>query len=97
MAIRGFHLRHQPVHNWIQHFGVELGLRLRAQRYKQAGEKWHVDCTYLKVEGRWCYFYRALDKEGNLVDVYLSDVRNQEAAEAFFKQAAKASGMFLPG
>jgi len=76
MAIRGFHISHQTIHNWIQTFGVELGLKLRAKRKGTAGQKWHVDATYLRVEGRWCYFYRAIDKEGNLVDVYLSDVRD---------------------
>jgi putative transposase len=38
------------------------------------------------VDGHWCYLYRAIDKEGNLVDVRLSDVRDQAAAEAFFNQ-----------
>lgn len=94
MAMRGFHLSHQTVWNWSQTFGVELGLKLRNQRYKTCGDQWHVDATYLRIEGRWCYFYRAIDKEGNLVDVYLSDVRDQAAAEAFFKQAAKTSGIY---
>ena len=43
----------------------------------------------LRIEGRWCYLYRAIDKEGNLVDVYLSDVRDQAAVEAFFKHVPK--------
>lgn len=74
MLIRNIHLSHQTVHNWVQTFGVELGLNLRTRRYKQVSNKWHVDATYLRIEGRWCYLYRAIDKEGNLVDVYLSDV-----------------------
>ena len=52
MAMRGFHLSHQTVHNWSQRFGVELGLKLRKRRYGQSGDKWHMDCTYLKIEGR---------------------------------------------
>ena len=94
MQLRGFHLSHQTVHNWVQTFGIELGLKLRKRRYKQAKDKWHVDVTYLRIEGRWCYFYRAIDKEGNLVDVYLSDTRDQKAAEDFFEQAAKTSGIY---
>jgi transposase-like protein len=78
MAMRGFHLSHQTVQNWVHRFGPELGMKLRKRRYKQAGDKWHVDATYLRVEGRWVYFYRAIDKEGNLIDVYLSDVRDQK-------------------
>ena len=45
------------------------------------------------MEGRWCYLYRAIDKEGDLVDVYLSGVRDQAAAEAFFKQANTTTGI----
>ncbi len=93
MALRGFHICHQTVHNWAQTFGVELGLKLREKRYGQSGKKWHVDATYIKVERRCCYLYRAIDKEGNLVDMYLSDVRDQAAAEAFFEQAQNTTGV----
>jgi len=94
MALRGFHLSHQTVHNWVQLFGIDVGKTLRKRRYKRGGDRWHVDATYLKIEGRWCYFYRAIDKQGHLVDVYLSDIRDLAAAEAFFEQAAKTSGIY---
>lgn len=72
------------MHNWVHTFGVDLGIKIRSKRHGKSGKRWHVDATYIKVEGRWCYLYRAIDKEGNLVDVYLSDVRDQKAAEDFF-------------
>ena len=93
MALRGFSLSHQTVHNWAQTFGVTLGRKCRSKRKGKAGKKWNVDATYLKIEGRWCYFYRAIDKNGDLIDVYLSDVRDQAAAEAFFNQAQKTTGI----
>ncbi len=95
MALRGFQFSHQTIHNWAQTFGVELGLKLREKRHGQSGKKWHVDATYLRVEGRWCYLYRAIDKEGHLVDVYLSDVRDQVAAENFFEQATETTVIIL--
>ncbi len=93
MAMRGFYLSHQTVHNWCQTFGVELGLKLRSGRKGKCGKKWHADTTYVCIKGHWCYLYRAIDKEGNLVDVYLSDVREQEAAENFFSQAENTTGV----
>ena len=93
MALRGISLSHQTVHNWVQTFGVTLGRKCRSKRKGKSRKKWHIDSTYLKVEGRWCYFYRVIDKEGNLVDVYLSDVRDQAAAEAFFEQAQETTGI----
>jgi transposase-like protein len=46
-----------------------------------------VDETYVKVEGRWCYLYRAIDSDGNLVDTMLSPTRDMAAAKAFFSGA----------
>ena len=94
MAMRNIYVSHQTVANWVQRFGVDVGIKMRKRRYKQCGDRWHADATYIKAEGRWCYLYRAIDKEGNIVDVYLSDVRDQAAAEAFFKQAATTTGIY---
>ncbi len=94
MALRGINVSHQTIHNWTQAFGVTIGKKLRTRRYKRCSDRWHIDCTHLKIEGRWCYFYRAIDKQGNLVDVYLSDKRYLAAAEKFFVQAAKTSGVY---
>lgn len=64
-------------HPYYIEFGVELGIKLRQSRQGQVGKKWHADATYVKIEGRWCYLYRAMDKQGNLVDVYLSEQCHQ--------------------
>jgi putative transposase len=60
---------------------------LHAKRRGQAGKSWCVDETYVKVKGVWQYLYRALDRDGNLVDTMLSKTRDLVAAKAFFKQA----------
>ncbi len=65
MAMRGFHLCHQTIHNWVQTFGIELGLKLRMRRKGKNGKKWNTDATYIKIEGLWRYFYRAIDKDGD--------------------------------
>ena len=93
MTSRGFHLSHQTVHNWVHTFGTDLGIKFRNKRKNKAGKKWHIDATYTKVEGRWCYLYRAIDKAGDLVDVMLSDVRDQAAAERFLLQCEKTTGL----
>jgi transposase-like protein len=45
------------------------------------------DQTYVKVAGEWCYLYRAIDRDGNLVDVFLSETRDMAAAKAFLRSA----------
>src|SRR5207237_3259005 len=49
--------------------------------------------TYLKVHGRWCYLYRAIDQHGSLVDVLLSEHRDMAAAQAFFRSAQAVTGI----
>ncbi len=44
---------------------------------------WHMDETYVKVNGRWAYLYRAVDSRGRTVDFYLSSRRNSKAAYRF--------------
>ena len=76
MALRGIYISHQTVHNCVQIFGVDLGVKLREHRKGKVSKKWHVDATYLEIESNWCCLYLAIDREGNLVDVYLSDTRD---------------------
>lgn len=66
---------------------------MRQRRRGKIGRSWYVDETYLKVAGQWQYLYRAIDSDGNLVDVYLSPTRNQDAAEAFFRSAITVTGI----
>jgi putative transposase len=51
-----------------------------------------VDETYSKVHGKWCYLYRAIDHDGNLVDSMVSENRNMEAAQQFLKRAIAVVG-----
>ena len=60
MAMSGFYLSYQTVHNWVHIFGVDLGLKLRNQRYAKAAKKWHVDATYIKVDGQQKLFSNSL-------------------------------------
>jgi transposase-like protein len=89
---RGFVFTHETVRDWEARFAPLIANQLRNKRRGQAGTSWYVDETYLKVHGKWCYLYRAIDSDGNLVDSMLSEKRNMEAAQRFFKQAVAVVG-----
>ena len=72
---RGFVFTHEAVREWETRFAPLLTERLRTKRCGKAGRSWYVDETYIKVHGRWCYLYRAIDRDGNLVDSLLSETR----------------------
>lgn len=66
---------------------------LRRRRKGCVGRNWHVDETYIKVAGRWCYVYRAIDSSGALVDVLFREQRDMKAARTFFRSAQAAIGV----
>jgi putative transposase len=58
----------------------------------KAGRSWHVDETYIRVHGRWCYLYRAVDRDDHLVDSLLSETPDLKAARRFFRGARPVVG-----
>lgn len=90
--VRGFEFTHETVRDWEARFAPLLTARLRAKRRGQAGKSWYVDETYVKLKGEWHYLYRAIDRDGNLVDTMLSKTRDMMAAKTFFKQAITTVG-----
>jgi transposase-like protein len=89
---RGFVFSHETVRAWEALVAPLLTEQLRRKRRGKAGKKWHADETYVKVQGVWCYLYRAIDSEGNLVDSMLSRHRDMDAAKRFFTRSRKVVG-----
>jgi transposase-like protein len=85
--LRGFEFTHETVRDWEERFAPIFSKQLRGKRKGKVGKIWFVDETYIRVGGCWCYLYRSIDEDGNLVDVRLSKKRDMEAAKAFFAQA----------
>src|SRR3954468_12383992 len=85
--MRGYEFTHETVRDWEERFAPLIAEQLRRNRKGKVGRRWYVDETYLKVKGKWCYLYRAIDREGNLVDSMLSARRDMAAAQRFFRSA----------
>jgi putative transposase len=91
--IRGIEFSYEAVRNWEAKLTPTLIDNLRRRRKGRIGKSWYVDETYIKVNGRWCYLYRAIDRSGALVDVRLSEKRDMAAAKAFFRSAKAVTGV----
>ena len=89
---RGFVFTHETVREWETRFAPLLTDRLRAKRRGQGGAKWHADETYVRVDGRWRYCYRAIDRDGNLVEALLRKQRDMAAARRCFVRARDTAG-----
>ena len=92
LLLRGLVFSHEAIRDWEAKLAPLLTDALRKRRKGKAGRSWYVDETYIKVAGQWQYLYRAIDRNGNLVDVYLSETRDQQAAEALFRSAVAVTG-----
>jgi putative transposase len=90
---RGFIFTHEAVRDWEAKLTPLLIEALRKKRHGAVRESWYVDETYVRVQRQWQYLYRAIDRDGNLVDVRLSDTRDLTAAEAFFRSAWTVTGV----
>ena len=89
---RGFEVSYETVRTWEFRFAPMVSERLRSRRRGKAGRSWYVDETYIKVSGRWCYLYRAIDRDGSLLDSMLSEHRDREAARRFLRRLIDAQG-----
>ena len=83
---RGLEADHTTVWRWVQRYGPELEQRMR-RHLKPTNKSWRVDETYVRVKGRWCYLYRAIDSAGATIDFLLSALRDADAAKRLFRKA----------
>src|SRR6266849_4225266 len=83
---RGLEADHTTVWRWVQRYGPEWEQRMR-RHLKPTNKSWRVDETYIRVKGRWCYLYRAIDSAGDTIDFLLSALRDADAAKRLFRKA----------
>jgi putative transposase len=94
LAERGITVSYEIVRRWVQHFGPVIAADLRKRRPKPA-TTWHLDEVYLKIDGRLVYLWRAVDSEGEVLDVLVQTKRNRAAALKLMRKLLKKYG-FIP-
>ena len=89
MQERGLNINHTTIYRWVLEYSPKLNRGLR-KHLKQTGDSWRVDETYIKLNGKWMYLYRAVDQRGNTIDFWLSRKRDRKAAKKFFRKALRS-------
>ena len=85
MIIRGAAIDHSTLQRWVKRFVSLIDERVR-QRKKPVNGSWRMDETYIKLNGKWAYLYRAVDKEGNTIDFLLRVKEMQVLPKLFLEK-----------
>jgi transposase-like protein len=92
MGERGVRVDHATLNRWVIKYAPEIEKRFR-RRQCPVGRSWRLDETYVKINGKWAFLYRAVDKEGHTIDFLLTPPRDRDAAEAFLRKAIRTQGL----
>ncbi|PFW97179.1 IS6 family transposase, partial [Bacillus pseudomycoides] len=88
---RGISIHPTTIMRWVHEYG-NLIYHIWKKKNKNTLLSWRLDETYIKVKGKWCYLYRAIDKEGQTLDIQLRQKRDTQAAYAFMKRLVRTFG-----
>ncbi len=95
LAERGVHVDPSTIFDWVQQF-TPLYQEAARPRRRRVGQRWSLDETYIRISGRWCYAFRAIDEDGQVIDVYVSATRDTAAATAFLTRAVETTAVKPP-
>jgi putative transposase len=82
MEERGVDVDHGTLNRWVVKFAPLMAAQAQSRK-KPTAQSWRMDETYIKVKGKWTYYYRAVDNTGKTLDFMLSERRNKAAARRF--------------
>ena len=85
---RGVIVTYEAFRKWCRKFGQQYANQLRRCR-PQPGDKWHLDEVFLTIKGEHHYLWRAVDQEGNVLDILVQRRRDKRAAEKCFRKLLK--------
>jgi len=91
LAERGITVSREAIRLWCIKFGAIYTRRLK-RRHRGYGDTFYIDEVFVKINGKQHYLWRAVDQDGEVVDVYLQAKRDGAAARRFFKRLLRSHG-----
>ena len=88
---RGVIVSYETIRQWANRFGPAYAARLR-KRLPRAGDKWHLDEVFVRINGRQYYLWRAVDQNGMVLDIVLQPKRDARAAARFLRKLVDKQG-----
>src|SRR3954463_6316872 len=88
LAERGAIVTYETIRQWCRKFGQAYANTLRRRR-PQPGDKWHLDEVFISINGVQHYLWRAVDQDGNVLDILVQPRRDKAAAVKFLRKLLK--------
>ncbi len=85
LAEGGITVTYETVRQWCQKFGPDYGRKLK-KRQGRLGDTWHIDEVFVTIQGQRPYLWRAVDQDGDTIDILVQHRRNKHTAIRFFRQ-----------
>ncbi len=93
---RGIDISHETVRAWWDRFGPIFAAEIRKRRIQYHRSfsrwRWHLDEVFVKINGETHYLWRAVDHEGEVLEVFVTRRRDRKAALSFLKRTMKRYG-----
>src|SRR5882757_5269185 len=90
MQQRGLSVDHATIFRWVQRYAPDIAKEVHPHPAGRSGP-WQLDESCVRVAGQWMYLFRAMDGQGRLIDLMLSDHRNMRAVHRFLGKAIDAA------
>ena len=91
LAKRGITVTYETVRQWCRKFGPEYARKLK-RRQGRLGDIWYLDEVFVKIRGERHYLWRAVDQDGDVIEILVQRYRNARAASRFFRKLLKGQG-----
>jgi putative transposase len=88
LAERGVIVTYETIRQWCQKFGQAYANELRRRR-PRPGDKWHLDEVFVSINGTQQYLWRAVDQDGNVLNILVQPKRDKTAAVRFLRKLLK--------
>ncbi len=88
LAERGVTVSYEAIRLWCLKFGPEYARGLK-RRQGRLGDTWHLDEVFVTIQGERQYLWRAVDQDGDVIDILVQPRRDRKAAKRFFRKLLK--------
>ena len=88
LAERGIIVSHETIRQWSRRFGAEYARKLK-RREGRLGDTWYLDEVFVTIQGQRQYLWRAVDQDGDVIDILIQPRRDRRAAKRFFRTLLK--------